>query len=53
MTGTDVARFTHKSVPVIFVPPCKNLFKAFQNGNMSLAKSLISCGRLLKILIAE
>jgi len=23
MTGTDVARFTHKSVPVIFEPPCK------------------------------
>ena len=22
MTGTDVARFTHKSVPVIFEPPC-------------------------------
>jgi len=22
ITGTDVARFTHKSVPVIFEPPC-------------------------------
>jgi len=22
MTRTDVARFTHKSVPVIFEPPC-------------------------------
>jgi len=22
MTGTDVTRFTHKSVPVIFEPPC-------------------------------
>ena len=22
MTGTDVARFTHKSVPVILEPPC-------------------------------
>jgi len=22
MTGIDVARFTHKSVPVIFEPPC-------------------------------
>ena len=22
VTGTDVARFTHKSVPVIFEPPC-------------------------------
>jgi len=22
MTGTDVARFTHKSVPVIFEPSC-------------------------------
>ena len=22
MTGTNVARFTHKSVPVIFEPPC-------------------------------
>jgi len=26
MTGTDVARFTHKSVPVIFEPPCVFLF---------------------------
>jgi len=26
MTGTDVARFTHKSVPVIIEPPCiKNI----------------------------
>jgi len=23
MTGNDVARFTHKSVPIIFEPPCK------------------------------
>jgi len=25
MTGTDVTRFTHKSVPVIFEPPCINI----------------------------
>ena len=27
MTGTDVTRFTHKSVPVIFEPPC--MFKKY------------------------
>ena len=31
----------------------KNLFKAFWNSTISLAKSLILWGRLLKILIAE
>ena len=31
----------------------KNLLKVFQNGITSLAKFLISWGRLLKILIAE
>jgi len=31
----------------------KNLFKAFQNGTISLAKSLTLRGRVLKVLIAE
>jgi len=29
MTGTDVARFTHKSVPVIFEPPCISILIIF------------------------
>jgi len=29
MTGTDCGLFTHKSVPVIFEPPCS--FKSLQN----------------------
>jgi len=31
MTGTDVARFIHKSVPVIFEPPCNNSLKPNYN----------------------
>jgi len=30
MTGTDVARFTHESVPVIFEPPCMIVFAFYR-----------------------
>jgi len=26
MTGTDCLQFTHKSVPVVFEPPCINVY---------------------------
>ena len=37
MTGTDLYMFTHKSVPVIFEPPCTMVY-------MSVGECLLSFG---------
>ena len=40
MTGTDVARFTHKSVPVIFEPPCINTSLSFVSKCMNSSREI-------------
>ena len=46
LTGTDVARFTHKSDPVIFEPPCTLLWYSDAVGPTSNGCCI---GRLLSI----
>jgi len=45
MTGTDVARFTHKSVPVIFEPPCIYSLQVFQLRPLECALHSNTCRR--------
>jgi hypothetical protein len=48
MTGTDYTLFTHKSVPVIFEPPCMNMLAlssdldSAQNPRVSTTKFHVS-----------
>jgi len=44
MTGTDVARFTHKSVPVIFEPPCTYTTKMARSGAVELLRYMSGGG---------
>ena len=41
MTGTDLYKRTHKSVPVIFEPPCTLIFKPTLEASFSIVSRII------------
>jgi len=57
MTGTDVARFTHKSVPVIFEPPCICIDGVSKHNNVdqkiALVCDLFECNLKCTFLLAN